>query len=65
MVVDRDEVDEEGRAADDHRQEERGEEHLTDPRFPVHPAMVEYFNLRTDEKLKSLGSIGETDIIET
>ena len=47
MVVDRDEVDEEGRAADDHRQEERGEEHLTDPRFPVHPAMVEYFNLRT------------------
>ena len=47
MVVDRDKVDEEGRAADDHRQEERGEKHLTDPRFPVHPAMVEYFNLRT------------------
>ena len=39
VIVDRDEVDEEGRAADEGRQQESWHDHLPDPIFSAHPGI--------------------------
>ena len=39
MIVDRDEVDEEGRSTNQGRQEERRDRHLPDPIFSTHPCV--------------------------
>ena len=45
VVVDRDEVDEEGGAAHHHGHQEGGEQHLADPAPPAHPGMSELWRL--------------------